>query len=56
MFEGGQLDGDIEELIGPKATSIFTDSKGHAGEMMIDTGTLIGLHAVHGVELLACRV
>ena len=50
MFEGGHLDGDVEELIGPKATSIFTDSKGHAGEMMIDTGTLIWLHAVHGVE------
>ena len=50
MFEAGELEGDIEEMTGPKATSIYTDYKGHAGDMMIDTGTLIWLHAVHGVE------
>ena len=50
MFEAGELEGDIEEMTGPKATSIYTDYKGHAGEMMIDTGTLIWLHAVHGVD------
>jgi hypothetical protein len=31
---------------------VFTDAKGHAGQIMIDTGTLIWLHAVHGVEPL----
>lgn len=50
MFEAGELDGDIEKLTGSKDTSIFTDYKGHAGEIMIDTGTLIWLHAVHGVD------
>ena len=50
MFEAGELEGDIEEMTGPKATSIYTDYKGHAGDMMIDTGTLIWLHAVHGVD------
>ncbi|RJU87890.1 MAG: hypothetical protein DWC02_02460 [Candidatus Poseidoniales archaeon] len=50
MFEAGELEGDIEELTGSKDTSIFTDYKGHAGEIMIDTGTLIWLHAVHGVD------
>ena len=50
MFETGQLDGDIGQLTGRKPTSVFTDQKGHAGQITIDTGTLIWLHAVHGVE------
>ena len=50
MFEAGDLDGDTERLQGPKATSLFTDEKGHAGDILIDTGTLIWLHAVHGVD------
>jgi hypothetical protein len=43
-------DGDIQRLQGPEATSLFTDEKGHAGDMLVDTGTLIWLHAVHGVD------
>ena len=50
MFESGELEGDIERLQGPKATSLFTDEKGHAGDILVDTGTLIWLHAVHGVD------
>ncbi len=50
MFEAGELDNAIDRLTGPKASSIFTDAKGHAGQIAIDTGTLIWLHAVHGVE------
>jgi len=50
MFEAGELEGDIEDMTGSAATSIFTDYKGHAGDMMVDTGTLIWLHAVHGVD------
>jgi len=52
MFETGQLDEDIEQLTGKKQTSVFNDEKGHAGQITIDTGTLIWLHAVHGVEPL----
>ena len=50
MFEAGDLDGDIQRLQGPEATSLFTDEKGHAGDMLVDTGTLIWLHAVHGID------
>ena len=50
MFEEGDLDADIERLQGPRATSLFTDEKGHAGNIMVDTGTLIWLHAVHGID------
>ena len=52
MFETGQLEDDLDQLTGQKATSVFTDEKGHAGQILIDTGTLIWLHAVHGVEPL----
>ena len=50
MFEAGELDGDVDQLTGPKETSIFTDAKGHAGQIAIDTGTLVWLHAVYGIE------
>ena len=50
MFESGDLEGDVERLQGPRATSLFTDEKGHAGDILVDTGTLIWLHAVHGIN------
>ena len=50
MFEAGDLEGDVNKLQGNKATSIFTDDKGHAGSILEDAGTLIWLAAVHGVE------
>lgn len=49
MFEAGELDGDVEQLTGPKPTSVFTDEKGHAGQILLDTGTMMWLEAVHGV-------
>ena len=52
LFEAGQLEDDLDQLTGRKATSVFIDEKGHAGQIMIDTGTLIWLHAVHGIEPL----
>jgi len=50
MFESGDLEGDTERLQGPRATSLFTDEKGHAGDILVDTGTLIWLHAIHGIN------
>ena len=49
-YEAGELEGDVEQLTGPSRNSVFTDEKGHAGDITVDTGTLIWLHAVHGVE------
>ena len=49
MFENGKLQ-DIKALIGPKRTSIFTDQKGHAGDIAIDTGTLIWLKAIYDIN------
>ena len=49
-YEAGGLGGDVAQLTGPSRNSIFVDEKGHAGNITKDTGTLIWLHAVHGVE------
>ena len=49
-YEAGELGGDVAQLTGSIRNSIFTDEKGHAGNITKDTGTLIWLHAVHGVE------
>lgn len=49
-YEAGELEGDVEQLTGPSRNSVFTDEKGHGGQITVDTGTLIWLHAVHGVE------
>ena len=51
MFEQGALP-EIESLIGPRATSIFTDEKGHAGLLAKDTGSLIWLNAIYGIDPL----
>lgn len=38
-------------LFGPKDTSIFTDTKGHQGEIVRETGGLLWLHSIYGVNL-----
>ena len=53
MFENsGELENDVEQLSGPESRSIFRDRKGHAGQIAIDTGALVWLHAIHGVDPL----
>jgi len=41
---------ELTGLIGAKATSVFTDKKGHAASMAIDAGTLIWLSSLYGVH------
>jgi len=50
MYEDGELDDDVRQMTGPKKSSIFTDDKGHAGEIAKDTGTYVWLNAIHGVD------
>ena len=50
MFEDGELDDDVRQMTGPKKSSIFTDAKGHAGEIAKDTGTYVWLNAIHGID------
>ena len=42
MFEAGELEGDVTKLQGNKATSIFTDDKGHAGSIWKMQGPSFG--------------
>ena len=38
-------------LFGPKPSSIFTDPKGHQGQIVIEAGTLIWLNSIYNEEL-----
>ena len=42
---------DNINMFGPKSTSIFTDDKGHQGQIVIETGTLLWLEGIYNVNL-----
>ena len=42
---------DQIDLFGPKSSSIFTDQKGHQGDIVIETGGLIWLNSLYQVNL-----
>lgn len=49
-----KVDGELSDDIayqGPKATSLFTDYKGHQGQIAIETGTLLWLNSLYHVDL-----
>lgn len=41
------------EMFGPRETSIFTDDKGHQGDIVRETGGLIWLNSIYNVDLNA---
>ncbi len=48
------MDGELLDNIsrfGPQATSIFTDTKGHQGDIVRETGGLVWLKSIYGVDL-----
>lgn len=42
---------DNISMFGPKNNSIFTDHKGHQGQIVIETGSLIWLHSIYNIDL-----
>lgn len=42
---------DTLTMTGPRATSIFTDAKGHQGDIVRETGSLIWLNSIYHVDL-----
>ena len=42
---------DDISMVGPKSSSIFTDEKGHQGQIVIETGTMIWLNSIYNVNL-----
>lgn len=50
MQQDGQLLDSIT-MSGPKATSLFTDAKGHQGQIIIETGTLMWMKEIYSLDL-----
>lgn len=50
LFEAGNLP-DVSSLQGAEGDAIFTDNKGHAGQILKDLGELIWLNAIYGIDL-----
>ena len=50
LFEAGELP-DVRALRGRNNQAIFTDAKGHAGQILKDMGGLIWLGAIYGVDV-----
>lgn len=50
LFEAGNLP-DVSNLQGPSESSLFTDYKGHGGQILKDLGELIWMDAIYGVDL-----
>ena len=42
---------DDISIVGPKSSSIFTDEKGHQGQIVIETGTMVWLNIIYNVDL-----
>ena len=42
---------DSVDLSGPRATSLFTDAKGHQGQIIIDAGTLMWMKGIYNLDL-----
>ena len=50
MNENNELLDDISRF-GPQATSLFVDPKGHQGNIIRETGTMLWLSSIYGVDL-----
>ena len=50
MREDGQLLDSID-FSGPKASSLFTDTKGHQGQIIIEAGTLMWMNGIYNIDL-----
>ena len=43
---------DTITMFGPKPTYLFTDQKGHQGQIAIEAGTLVWLQSIYNVDLI----
>lgn len=50
MYDDDELLDDVA-FEGPQASSLFTDPKGHQGDIIRTTGSLVWLNALYGVDL-----
>lgn len=52
LFEAGDLD-DVDFLVSGSGDAIYSDSFGHADDILVDLGRLVWLNAIYGVDLNA---
>ena len=52
MYQDNELLDDVLPR-GPYDESLFTDEKGHQGKIIVETGTLLWLSSLYGVDLLS---
>ena len=52
MNEDNELLDDITRF-GPRETSLFVDTKGHQGDIIVEAGSLVWLKSIYGVDLNA---
>ena len=50
LFESGSLP-EISEMTSKRPPGIFTDRKGHAGQILLDLGTLIWLGTIYDIDM-----
>jgi len=50
LFEDGNLD-DVDSLVSASGDAIYSDSFGHADDILIDLGQLVWMTAIYGVDL-----
>ncbi|MAT93089.1 MAG: hypothetical protein CME59_10865 [Halioglobus sp.] len=50
LFDAGQLD-DVDFLASGSGDAIFSDTFGHADDILVDLGSLVWLQALYGVDL-----
>ena len=50
LFESGSLP-EISEMTSKKPPGLFTDRKGHAGQILLDLGTLIWLGTIYDIDM-----
>lgn len=50
LFEDGNLP-DVSSMTGASESAIFTDYKGHAGQIVKDTAVMVWLSTIYGIDL-----
>ena len=50
LFESGSLP-ELSEMTSKKPPGLFTDRKGHAGQILLDLGTLIWLGTIYDIDM-----
>ena len=50
LFESGSLP-EISEMTSKRPSGLFTDRKGHAGQILLDLGTLIWLGTIYDIDM-----